>query len=67
MTALIRPTIAVLLAVLAYQFFETSYFDAGIVHTIILVVLSFIFLERLNIHPALVIVGALAYGAIFLS
>ena len=67
MTALIRPTIAILLAVLAYQFFETSYFDAGIWHTSILVVLSFVLLEKLNVHPAFVIAGSLVYGAVYLS
>ncbi len=66
-TALIRPTIAILLAVLAYQFFETSYFDAGIWHTSILVVLSFVLLEKLNVHPAFVIAGSLVYGAVYLS
>ncbi|WP_343783787.1 chromate transporter [Alkalibacillus silvisoli] len=67
MTALIRPAIAILLGVLAYQFFQTSYEAAGLVQTIILIVLSFLALERWNIHPAYVIVGALTYGAIFLA
>lgn len=67
MTAFIRPTIAVLLAVLAYQFIETSWFDAGWFQTIFLLIVSYILLERMKIHPALVIVGALVYGGIFLG
>ncbi|MDQ0351350.1 chromate transporter [Alkalibacillus filiformis] len=67
MTALIRPAIAILLAVLAYQFFATSYEGAGLFQTIILVTLSFLALEKWNIHPAYVIIGALTYGAVILS
>ncbi|MGM8215830.1 chromate transporter [Bacillaceae bacterium W0354] len=67
MTSLVRPTIAVLLGVLTYQFFETSYESAGLLQTGILIVASYLFLEKLNIHPAWVIAGTLVYGAVFLS
>ncbi|GEL77730.1 chromate transporter [Tenuibacillus multivorans] len=67
MTAYVRPTIAVLLGVLTFQFFDTSYESAGIVQTVFLAIISFILLERFNIHPAFVVAGALIYGAIFLS
>ncbi|WP_411954211.1 chromate transporter [Alkalibacillus sp. S2W] len=67
MTTLIRPAIAILLGVLAFQFFTTSYEGAGLVQTMILIALSFFALERWHIHPAFVILGALSYGAIFLS
>nr|WP_091773862.1 chromate transporter [Piscibacillus halophilus] len=67
MTALIRPTIAILLFVLSFQFFGTSYESAGIYQTIILVIASFLLLEKWKVHPAFVIMGALTYGAIFLS
>ncbi|MCD8501767.1 MAG: chromate transporter, partial [Bacillaceae bacterium] len=40
MTALIRPTIAVLLGVLAYRFAETSYQGAGVWHTSLLLIVS---------------------------
>jgi chromate transporter len=66
LTALIRPTIAVLLGVLAYQFFDTSWGNAGVIQTVIIAVISFLALEKWKIHPAYVIVGALAYGAIIL-
>lgn len=67
LTALVRPVIAVLLGYLTYQFFQTSYESAGLLQTVILVVSSYIFLEKLNTHPAWVILGTLIYGAIFLS
>jgi chromate transporter len=67
MTSLIRPTIAILLAVLAYQFFSTSWVSAGMLQTIFLVVVSFLLLEKWKVHPAYVIVGSLAYGAFFIG
>jgi len=67
MTNYIRPTIAVLLGVMTYSFFSTSYVDTGIMHSLILVVVSFLLLERWKVHPAYVIVGALVYGGVFLA
>ncbi|MDC3416647.1 chromate transporter [Aquibacillus salsiterrae] len=66
MTALIRPTIAILLGGMAFSFFQTSYDGVGIWQTILLVVVSFILLEKVKLNPAFVIVFALAYGGIFL-
>ena len=66
MTAYIRPTIAVLLGGMAVSFFHTSYQSAGWLHTIILVVASYLLMERWKVHPAFVILGALVYGAVFL-
>lgn len=67
MTMLIRPTIAILLGLMAYRFFITSYEGSGTFQTTFLVILSYFLLERLKIHPAYVIAGALGYGAIFLA
>ncbi|WP_096201669.1 chromate transporter [Bacillus sp. FJAT-45350] len=67
MTMLIRPTIAVLLGLLAYRFFASSYFDVGVIQTITLIIVSYILLEKVKVHPAIVISGALVYGAIFLG
>ncbi len=67
MTALIRPTIAVLLGVIAFQFFRDSYFSAGAVQTVLLIVVSFLLLEKVKVHPAFVILGSLIYGGIFLG
>ncbi|MBU8908865.1 chromate transporter [Desertibacillus haloalkaliphilus] len=67
MTLFIRPTIAVLLGLLAYRFFANSYSDVGIWQTLLLVIVSYLLLQRWKIHPAFVIIGALVYGALFLG
>ncbi|MBP3952422.1 chromate transporter [Bacillus suaedae] len=67
MTTLVRPTIAILLGVLTFRFFESSYEGAGMIQTLFLVVISLFLLEKWKVHPAFVIIGALGYGAIFLS
>ncbi|MBB6453285.1 chromate transporter [Salirhabdus euzebyi] len=67
MTMFIRPTIAVLLGIITIRFFISSYEGAGVYHTIFLIIVSFLLLERWKMHPAFVIVGALGYGAVFLG
>lgn len=67
MTTFIRPTIAVLLGMMAFSFFFTSYEDTGIWQSLFLVIASFLLLEKVKVHPALVIVGAMGYGAFFLG
>ncbi|TKD70844.1 chromate transporter [Pseudalkalibacillus hwajinpoensis] len=67
MTALIRPTIAILLGVMAFQFFTSSYEGAGLYQTIFLIAASYVLMEKMKVHPAFVIVGSLAYGAVFLG
>lgn len=64
---IVRPTIAVLLGVLAWRFFETSYIESGWLQTGILLVVSYLLLEKWKVHPAFVILGALIYGAVFLA
>ncbi|MFL6555445.1 MAG: chromate transporter [Bacillus sp. (in: firmicutes)] len=66
MTNYIRPTIAVMLGVMTFSFFSTSYMDSGVVQTVILIGVSFFLLEKLKVHPAYVIMGSLVYGGIFL-
>ncbi|TWI54512.1 chromate transporter [Halalkalibacter nanhaiisediminis] len=67
MTALVRPTIAILLGVLTFRFVESSYAGSGIWQTLFLLVVSYLLLEKLKVHPAFVIFGGLCYGAIFLG
>lgn len=67
MTKSVQPIIAVLLAVMAYQFFLTAFENSGIIHLLLLTVLSFLTLSKWKIHPSFVIVGALFYGGVFLS
>lgn len=64
LTKLIRPVIAVLLGVMTIQFVEESVGGLGIPSTLILIVGSYLLLEKLKLHPAFVIILALVYGAI---
>ncbi|UOQ44156.1 chromate transporter [Halobacillus salinarum] len=67
MTNLIRPVIAILLGIMAFQFFYNSYDTAGWMQTAGLILVSFLLLEKVKLHPAFVILGSLIYGAVFLS
>lgn len=67
LTQIIRPTIAVLLGVMTFEFFFDSYLDSGMIHTIILLGTGYFFLEIKRTSPAYVVLGALVYGAIFLG
>ncbi|MDY0404988.1 chromate transporter [Virgibacillus sp. 179-BFC.A HS] len=67
MTQYVRPTIAVLLAVMTYDFFFQSYETAGLLHTLLIGVVGYFALEKWRISPVYVVLGALVYGAIFLG
>ncbi|MDQ0271790.1 chromate transporter [Cytobacillus purgationiresistens] len=61
---IVRPVIAVLLAVMTYQFAKDSIISLGTIYTILMIIGSYILLEKVKLHPAFVIVIALAVGAI---
>lgn len=63
-TKMIRPIIAVLLGAMTLQFFMASYETSGSIQTIVLIGVSYWMLEIRKIHPAFVILLALAYGGI---
>lgn len=67
LTIVVRPVIAVLLGVMTYDFFFSSYEGAGLLQTILIGGISFVLMEKLKVHPAYVIAGALVYGALVLS
>lgn len=67
MSNYIRPTIAVLLGVMAINFFVESYEGAGWLQTGFLIIASYLLLERYKVHPAYVIMGSLVYGGVFLA
>jgi chromate transporter len=60
---IVRPVIAVLLGVMTYQFAKDSVLSLGTVYTVMMVAGSYLLLEKLKWHPALVIVIALVIGA----
>ncbi len=67
MTKSVQPVIAVLLGVLAYQFFLTAFERSGLLNLLIIVLLGLLFMKKFKMHPALVILIALFYGGLFLS
>ncbi len=67
MTLYIRPTIAVLLGIMAYSFFAESFKGIGSWQTLLLIIASFLLMEKWKVHPAYVIVASLVYGGIFLA
>jgi len=67
MTKSVQPIIAVLLGVMAYQFFLSAFQSSGIFHLLLLTALSYLTLSKWKVHPSFVIIGALCYGGVFLS
>lgn len=66
MTQLVRPAIAILLAILTIDFFTNSFEGSGVFHTVLIGIASLLLLTKWKVHPAYVIGGALVYGAVFL-
>ncbi len=67
LTVSVQPVIAVLLGVLAIQFFITAYEASGLIQLIILTAVGWFAMYKMKIHPAMIIVFALCYGGAFLS
>jgi chromate transporter len=67
LTIVVRPVIAVLLGVMTYDFFFSSYEGIGLMQTILIGGISFVLMEKFKVHPAYVIAGSLVYGALVLS
>ncbi|PLS17902.1 transporter [Bacillus sp. M6-12] len=67
MTTYVRPVIAVLLGIMTYDFLFSSYKGIGWLQTSVIGLISFVLMEKVKVHPAYVIAGALVYGGIFLG
>lgn len=66
LTLLIRPVIAILLGVIVVDFLFNSFDVSGTFHTVFLIILSFVLLQVVKLHPAVVIVIGLIYGGLFI-
>jgi chromate transporter len=66
MTLLVRPIIGTMMALLTYKFFISSYVQSGLMQSAFLIVVAYILLEKLKLHPAWVITAGLGYGGLFL-
>lgn len=67
LSKIVLPAVAVLMGTLAFDFLQTSYTSNGLWETLFIAVLSLFLLEKWKVHPAFVIVGGLAFGALFLG
>ncbi|CAD2070758.1 Chromate transport protein [Jeotgalicoccus aerolatus] len=66
LTLLIRPVIAILLGVIVVDFLFNSFDVSGTFHTVFLIIVSFLLLQVVKLHPAVVIVIGLIYGGLFI-
>jgi len=66
MTLLVQPVIAVMMVVLTWQMAKGPADSIGIGQTLVIAALSFWAIQRLKLHPALVIIAAFAYGVLVL-
>lgn len=66
LSKIVLPAVAVLMGALAFDFFHTSYSLNGLWKTLLIAVISLVLLEKFKLHPAFVIAGGLACGALFL-
>jgi chromate transporter len=65
-TLFVRPVIAILLGLMAWRFFSESYVGIGLLHTVIIGLVSYLLIERIKVHPAFVILSAFVYGGLLL-
>ena len=67
LSSFVIPAIAILMAELMFDFFKTSVESINWIPTVIVAVIAYFALEKWKIHPALVVVVGLTFGAIFLQ
>ncbi|MGM0837296.1 MAG: chromate transporter [Bacillota bacterium] len=60
---IVRPVIAVLLGGMTFHFAKDAIINLGVIYTILLIVGSYLLLEKAKLHPAFVIAIALIVGA----
>ncbi|WP_099157125.1 chromate transporter [Virgibacillus ndiopensis] len=66
LTLYVRPVIAILLGIMAWRFFHESYVGIGFWQTALIIISSYLLIERIKVHPAFVIGVALLYGGFLL-
>ncbi|GGD67221.1 chromate transporter [Paenibacillus nasutitermitis] len=63
-TLLVQPVIAIMMVTLTWQIASSSFSQIGVWQALIIAAAAFWLMQRKKVHPALVIVGAFAYGGI---
>ncbi|RED63144.1 chromate transporter [Cohnella lupini] len=64
MIVAVMPVISVMLGVMAYEFAKRAYKGLGKIMVVVFCAVSFVLLQLVPVHPAIVIVLFLAYGAV---
>ncbi|MFC4598495.1 chromate transporter [Cohnella hongkongensis] len=64
MIAAVMPVVSVMLGVMAYEFAKKAYQGLGRGMVVVFCAVSFVLLQLVPVHPAVVIVLFLAYGAV---
>nr|WP_300315836.1 chromate transporter [Halomonas sp.] len=67
MSQWVRPVIAMMMAWLTWGFFSEGLETSGLIHTLVIGSVAALALLRLRIHPAFVVLAALAYGGLLLG
>jgi len=63
-TLMVQPVIAIMMVTLTWQIASSSFSQIGVWQALIIAAVAFWLMQLKKIHPALVIVGAFAYGGI---
>lgn len=66
LSSFVIPAIAILMAELMFDFFKTAVESINWMPTVFVAALAYFALEKWKVHPALVVVIGLTFGAIFL-
>ncbi|WP_420819040.1 chromate transporter [Paenibacillus nanensis] len=64
MTLLVQPVIAIMMLVLTWQMGESAIESIGWLQSLLIAAVAFWLMQMRKVHPAIVIVGAFAYGGI---
>lgn len=67
MSQWVRPVITMMMAWLTWSFFSEGLHTAGLLHTLVIGAVAALALLRFRIHPAFIVMAALAYGGVFLG
>ncbi|SDK43141.1 chromate transporter [Billgrantia gudaonensis] len=67
MSQWVRPVITMMMAWLTWSFFSEGLHAAGLLHTLVIGAVAALALLRFRIHPAFIVMAALAYGGVFLG
>lgn len=67
MSQWVRPVIAIMMAWLTLGFLLESINTSGALHTLVIGSVAAVALIRFKAHPAFVVIGALIYGALFIT